>query len=157
METEDVATILLRFENGARGAVAISQISPGRKNSLRYEIDGSQAAAAWDSEQPDQLWIGHRDGPNEILIRNPALMNPAGRIAAALPGGHVEGFGDTFGALFRAIYADVVAGRQSDRPPYATFADGHDSMLVLDAVADSARHDRWVDVARAGTLEEAAR
>jgi len=148
MQTEDVATILLRFENGARGAVAISQISPGRKNSLRYEIDGSRAAAAWDSEQPDQLWIGHRDEPNEILIRNPALMGPAGRAAAALPGGHVEGFGDTFGALFRAIYADVVAGRQSERPPYATFADGHDSMLVLDAVAESARSDRWVDVAR---------
>jgi predicted dehydrogenase len=150
MQTEDVATILLRFENGARGAVAISQISPGRKNSLRYEIDGSRAAAAWDSEQPDQLWIGHRDEPNEILIRNPALMGPAGRTAAALPGGHVEGFGDTFGALFRAIYADVVAGVPSERPAYATFADGHDSMLVLDAVAESARRNAWVEVDRAG-------
>jgi predicted dehydrogenase len=148
MQTEDVATVLLRFESGARGAVAISQISPGRKNSLRYEIDGSLAAAAWDSEQPDQLWIGHRDEPNEILIRNPALMGPAGRAAAALPGGHVEGFGDTFGALFRAIYADVIAGRPSATPAYATFADGHDEMLVLDAIAESARHDRWVDVAR---------
>ena len=76
--TEDVATILLRFENGARGSVAISQLSPGRKNSLQYEVDGSAAAAFWDSEQPDQLWIGHRDRPNEILIRNPALMGPAG-------------------------------------------------------------------------------
>ena len=148
MATEDVATILLRFENGARGTVAISQISPGRKNSLRYEIDGSRAAAAWDSEQPDQLWIGHRDEPNEILIRNPALMGPAGRAAAALPGGHVEGFGDTFGALFRAIYADVAAGGPSARPPYATFADGHDEMLVLDAVAESARHGRWIDIER---------
>jgi predicted dehydrogenase len=148
MQTEDVATILLRFENGARGTVAISQISPGRKNSLRYEIDGSRAAAAWDSEQPDQLWIGHRDEPNEILIRNPALMSPAGRAAAALPGGHVEGFGDTFGALFRAIYTDVIAGGPSAAPPYATFADGHDEMLVLDAVAESARQDRWVAVVR---------
>ena len=107
--------ILLRFANGARGALAISQISPGRKNSLQYEIDGSVSAAAWDSETPDHLWIGHRDRPNEILQRNPALMNEAGRRAAALPGGHVEGFGDTFGALFRAIYADV-AGRAHGRP-----------------------------------------
>src|SRR6478735_11654656 len=148
MGTEDVATILLRFGNGARGSVAVSQISAGRKNSLQWEIDGSDAAAAWDSETPDHLWLGHRDVPNEILLRNPALMGPAGRVAAALPGGHVEGFGDTFGALFRAIYTDVAAGRPRANPPYADFAAGHDEMLVNDAIALSAREGRWVDVDR---------
>ena len=122
--------------------------SAGRKNSLQWEIDGSAAAAAWDSETPDHLWLGHRDEPNQVLLRNPALMGSAGRAAAALPGGHVEGFADTFGALFRAIYADVVAGRPAARPPYATFADGHDEMLVGDAIAESARLGRWVDVVR---------
>ena len=143
--TEDTATILLRFDGGARGAVSISQISPGRKNSLQYEIDGSESALAWDSEQPDQAWLGHRDRPNEILIRNPALMGPAGQAASALPGGHVEGFFDTFCAHFRAVYADVVAGAASSRPGYPTFADGHDEMLVGDAIARSAREGRWVD------------
>jgi len=151
MGTEDTATILLRFTNGARGSVAVSQISPGRKNSLQWEIDGSDAAAAWDSETPDHLWIGHRDQPNELLLRNPALMGAAGRAAAALPGGHVEGFGDTFAALFRAIYADIVAGRPNPDPPYATFAAGHDEMLVNDAIAESARIGRWVDVDRSPT------
>jgi predicted dehydrogenase len=148
MATEDVATILLRFENGARGSVAVSQISAGRKNSLQWEIDGSTGSAAWDSETPDHLWLGHRERANEILQRSPALMGEAGRAAAALPGGHVEGFADTFGALFRAVYTDVAAGRASERPPYATFADGHDEMLVGDAVAESARLGRWVTVAR---------
>lgn len=152
MATEDVATILLRFANGARGAVAVSQISPGRKNSLVWEIDGSEGSAAWDSESPEQLWLGHRDRPNELLLRNPALMGAAGRAAAALPGGHVEGFADTFGALFRAIYADVAEGRPSPDPPYATFADGHDEMLVGDAVAASARAGHWADVARTTPL-----
>jgi predicted dehydrogenase len=149
LSTEDVATILLRFEGGARGALSVSQVSPGRKNSLVYEIDGSEAAAAWDSETPDHLWIGHRDRANEILQRNPALMGSAGRAASALPGGHVEGFGDTFAALFRAIYADVLAGKMSDRPPYATFAEGHYGMLVGDAIAGSAHTRRWVEVQRA--------
>jgi predicted dehydrogenase len=149
MATEDVASILLRFANGARGSVSVSQISPGRKNSLQWEIDGSRAAAAWDSETPDHLWLGHREEPNQVLMRNPALMGAAGRAAAALPGGHVEGFADTFGALFRAVYADVIAGHPPERPLYATFADGHDEMLVGDAVAESARLGRWVDVARA--------
>ena len=151
MGTEDTATILLRLANGARGSVAISQISPGRKNSLQWEIDGSEAAAAWDSETPDHLWIGHRDRPNELLLRNPALMGAAGRAAASLPGGHVEGFGDTFAALFRAVYTHVATGHPDPAAPYATFADGHDEMLVNDAIAQSARIGRWVDVDRRAT------
>jgi predicted dehydrogenase len=148
MGTEDTATLLLRFANGARGSVAVSQISAGRKNSLQWEIDGSESAAWWDSETPDHLWLGHRDRPNELLLRNPALMGDAGKAAAALPGGHVEGFGDTFGALFRAIYRDVIAGRPSSDPPYADFAAGHDEMLVNDAIALSAAEQRWVEVDR---------
>ena len=146
--TEDTATILLRFENGARGTVAISQLSAGRKNSLEYEIDGSTGSVSWDSEQPDQLWIGHREAPNEILIRNPALMGSVGRAAAYLPGGHVEGFADTFRALFAAVYAEVGDGGPSDQPVYPTFADGHDEMLVGDAVAASSREGRWTSVQR---------
>jgi predicted dehydrogenase len=151
ISTEDTASILLRFEGGARGAVSISQISPGRKNSLVYEIDGSDGAWGWDSEQPDQAWAGHRDRPNEVLIRNPALMGPAGQAASSLPAGHVEGFFDTFCAHFRTVYADVVAGAPSSCPSYPTFADGHDEMLVGDAIARSAREGRWIEVDRTGT------
>jgi len=148
IHTEDVATILLRYEGGARGSVAVSQLSPGRKNSLAYQVDGSASAVAWDSEQPDQLWIGHRDRPNELLLRNPALMNASGVAAARLPGGHVEGFADTFGAVFSAVYDDVVAGRPSSNRRYASFADGHEEMLVGDAVLESSHTGRWVEVIR---------
>lgn len=148
VRSEDAASILLRFASGAHGAVTISQVSPGRKNSLRYEIDGSVAAVAWDSERPDELWLGRRDAPNELLLRNPALMNPAGAAAAFLPGGHAEGFADTFKAAFAAIYADVAAGGPSASPAYATFADGHDEMLVNDAIVASARSNTWAKVTR---------
>lgn len=151
IDTEDVALILVRFEGGARGTVAISQLSPGRKNSLTYQIDGAESAVAWDSESPEQLWIGHRDRPNEMLLRNAALMNSAGAAAARLPGGHVEGFADTFSAAFRAIYADVMAGAPSPRPAYATFADGHAEMLVGDAILESSRTGSWMPVARGTT------
>jgi len=149
IHTEDVAMILLRYEGGARGSVSISQLSPGRKNSLVYQIDGSSSAVAWDSEQPEQLWIGHRDQPNELLLRNPALMNEAGRKAARLPGGHVEGFADTFGAVFAAVYEDVAAGTPSRSPRYATFAAGHEEMLIGDAVLESSRTGTWAKVRRA--------
>ena len=147
MSTDDAALILLRYENGARGSVVVSQVSAGRKNSLQWEIDGASAAAAWDSETPDHLWIGHRNRPNEILQRSAEVMNETGTQAASLPGGHVEGFGDTFHALFREIYTAVLAGSSPDRPLYATFEDGHHEMAVCDAIAQSAREGRWVDVA----------
>jgi predicted dehydrogenase len=153
IRTEDTATILLRYDNGARGMVAVSQISAGHKNTLQYEIDGSAGAAAWDSERPDELWLGFRGRPNETLSRDAALMTDAGREAAALPAGHVEGFADTFAALFRAVYADVAEGKMRANPPYATFADGHEEMLVGDAIALSASEERWVDVARDRSLE----
>ena len=75
-------------------------------------------------------------------------MNAAGAAAARLPGGHVEGFADTFGAVFSAIYDDVAAGTPSTSRAYASFADGHEEMLVGDAVLESSRAGRWVEIAR---------
>ncbi len=143
--TEDCATILLRYENGAIGNLTISQISAGRKNTLEFEIDGSTSAAAWNSQRPDDLWIGHRERPNELLPRDPALLNAEGRAAAGLPAGHNEGYADTFKALYRAVYR-AVAGDGPAEPDYPTFADGHESMLVCEAVARSARDGSWARV-----------
>ena len=147
IHTEDVATILLRFDGGARGALTVSQVSAGRKNSLWFEIDGAESAASWNAERPDELWIGHRGRTNELLLRDPALLNDEGRRAAYLPGGHAEGFADTFRALYAAVYRAVAEGRPG--AGYPTFADGHDEMLVCEAVARSSREGRWVEVERA--------
>ena len=146
--TEDCATILLRYESGAIGNVTISQISAGRRNTLEFEIDGSSSAAAWNSGRPDELWIGHRARPNELLPRDPALLNEEGRATAGLPAGHNEGFADTFKALYRSVY-HAVAGDGPAEPDYPTFADGHDSMLVCEAVARSANEGTWALVDRA--------
>ena len=147
--TEDTAMILLRFENGARGTVAISQLSAGRKNSLEYEIDGSASSVAWDSEQPDQLWIGHRDARERDphSQSRPDGRRPA-RSAAALPGGHVEGFADTFRALFRAIYDDVGEGdrRTSRRTRPSPTATTRCSSATRSR--SSAQEGRWTPVMR---------
>jgi predicted dehydrogenase len=147
MTTDDAALVLLRYESGARGSVAISQVSAGRKNSVQWEIDGAASAAAWDSEMPDHLWIGHRGRPNEIMQRSAEVMNATGTAAASLPGGHVEGFNDTFYAHFREVYRAILAGQAPADPLYATFEAGHHEMVVGDAIAQSAREGRWVDVA----------
>jgi predicted dehydrogenase len=147
ISTEDCATILIRYENGAMGSLAVSQVSAGRKNSLRVEIDGAAGSAAWCSEQPDELWLGHRGRPNEVLPRDPGLLNTAGAAASFLPGGHVEGFADTFRALYSAVYRAVLEGGPAE-DRYPTFADGHDEVVVCEAVEMSAREGRRVEIKR---------
>ncbi|SIN86998.1 Gfo/Idh/MocA family protein [Vannielia litorea] len=144
--TEDTALILLRYPSGARGSLTVSQVSPGRKNALRWDIAGAKASAEWTSETPDHLFIGHRDGPNQILQRDAALMNPTGAAAASLPGGHVEGFADTFFALFRQVYGDIQAGARQPASTWASFADGHFEMEFCEAVLASARSGAWVKI-----------
>jgi predicted dehydrogenase len=148
MTSDDAAGILLRFENGARGTASISQVSAGRKNSVSFEVDGSDSALSWYSEDPDRLWIGHRGRANEILQRDPSLVAPEAARVIGYPGGHVEGYADTFRALFSQVYADIERGGPSDRPNYPTFADGHDILCVTDAIARSAKSQSWVSVER---------
>jgi predicted dehydrogenase len=148
MSSDDGAGILLRFEDGARGTLSIAQTAAGRKNSVSIEVDGSDSALSWFSENPDYLWIGHRGRPNEILQRDPSLLTPDAARTAAYPGGHVEGYPDTFRALFKDIYQDVANGGPAPDPAYPTFADGHDALLVTEAIARSSQEQRWVTVAR---------
>ena len=148
MESDDGAGIMLRFEHGARGLVAISQVSAGRKNSVSIEVDGSESALSWFSETPDHLWIGHRGRPNEILQRDPSLASEDAARLTGYPGGHVEGYPDTFRALFGEVYRDIANGGPSDTPTYPTFADGHDALLVTEAIARSSAEQRWVGVER---------
>lgn len=148
MDSDDAASLMLRFEGGARGLVAISQVSAGRKNSVEFEVDGSEASASWDSEHPEVMLIGRRNRPNELLHRDPSLLDEAVAPHVGYPGGHVEGYPDTFRAFFAAVYADVASGVPGADPDYPTFVDGHDVLLVTDAIARSHKEQRWIKVER---------
>jgi predicted dehydrogenase len=142
--TEDHGSVLLRFGGQARGGFTVSQVCAGRKNCLRFEIAGSKAALAWDSERPNELWLGHRDRANELLIRDPDLLRPAVRPFANYPGGHNEGYPDTFKQLFRAVYGYIDGQLPATFP---TFADGHRELSVCDAILRSHQDRRWARVA----------
>lgn len=144
--TDDCGCVLLRCKGGARVVLWVSQATAGRKNALRYEIAGSKNAVAWDSERPNELWIGHRDRPNEVLMRDPALMRNLPRSSADYPGGHNEGFPDTFKQCFKAFYGALDAGTSPANAPYPTFADGHHEIVLCDAILQSHREERWISV-----------
>jgi predicted dehydrogenase len=145
--TEDYGSVLLRFRSGAGGGFTVSQVTAGRKNCIRFEIAGAQSALAWDSERPNELWLGHRDRANEVLPRDPALLDVAVRPFANYPGGHNEGFPDTFKQLFRAVYDYIEAGDWRAPRPFPTFQDGHREVVLCEAILQSHRERRWVPVA----------
>jgi predicted dehydrogenase len=146
IRTEDMASMLLHLDNGARGTVTLSQISAGRKNSLWWEIDGSEGSLSWCQERPNELWVGHRDKPNEILLKDPALMQPEARRYAAYPGGHAEGYPDTFVRCFSEVYGTIENGGNGEPPSFATFEDGWKELVLCEAIWASAKGRHWVPV-----------
>ena len=137
---EDLASVLVRFDNGARGSFSVGQVCSGHKNDLVLEVCGTKASLRWRQEDQNELWIGHRDRANEILQKDPALLDERVRRYAHLPGGHQESWADAFFNVIREIYTCVAAG-----PPYpalspmvATFEDGFRANRIVDAILESA-------------------
>ncbi len=128
----------------ARGVLWVSQVTAGKKNCCRWEIAGSKSAMSWESEAPNQLWVGNRERANELLTRDPALLTPRAAQFASYPGGHNEGFPDTFKQLFLDFYGSIENGSFKDHPTYPTFADGHREIQLCEAIFESAQQERWV-------------
>jgi len=147
IDTEDIAMILFRFENGALGNVTLSQVTAGRKNFFWFEISGSRSTVHWEQENPNELWIGYRDKANEILVKDPSLFHEAVRPLTGFPGGHAEGYPDTFVQVFRQFYEAILSGKMPETGKFATFEDGHHEMVLCDAIQKSALEKRWIKVA----------
>jgi len=144
--TDDYSAILLGFTGGARGVFHVSQVTAGRKNKLHLEISGTSGSLAWDSDKANQLWIGSRPGASKLLERDPTALSPSAAAFSDYPGGHPEGFPDTFKMLYRDIYT-WIAARDPNRPrTFPTFADGDQEARICEAIAQSARSRTWVAV-----------
>jgi predicted dehydrogenase len=144
--TDDFAAILIAFKNGGRAVLTLSQVSAGRKNYFWWEVSGSKASLRWDQENPNELWIGRREQPNQLIIKDPSLMSPEARSFAAFPGGHAEGYPDTFFQLFRVVYDYIREGDLNKPRSFPTFDDGHQEMLLCDALLQSAQERKWIEL-----------
>jgi predicted dehydrogenase len=145
INTEDYATVLFRFENDGRGVMTVNQVAAGRKNRLYFEMDGSKQSIAWESEKPNQIWIGRRDGNNEVMMRDPSLVYPETMGLIDYPGGHNEGFPDTFKQLFKEVYA-FISGDRSGPASYPTFKDGLRELVLCEKIMESNKNGVWVKV-----------
>ncbi len=144
IDTEDGGSILFRFSNGVKGSMWVSQITAGRKNCLQYEIAGSQASLSWNSERPNEIFIGHRDAPNEVLMKDPGLVDRQTSHYINYPGGHNEGFPDSFKQCFRAFYDAIIHNIPTEQALYPTFEQGHKEVVLCEAILRSHRESRWI-------------
>ncbi len=144
VDTEDFGVVMLRLGAKARGAFTVSQMSAGRKNKFAFEIFGTKAGLAWDQESPDTLWVGHRNEPNQVIIKDASLFYPAAAAYADLPGGHSEGYDDSHKQVFKHFYARVAD--PAAPIDYPTFEDGLHGMILLSKVAESNAKRGWVEV-----------
>jgi predicted dehydrogenase len=145
IDTDDFGSVLVRLGDRARGCFTVSQMSAGRKNRFSFEIFGTKCGVGWDQERPDELWIGHRNTPNQILLKDPSLLLPKAAAFADLPGGHSEGYDDTHKQICKRFYAKVAD--PSAAIEYPTFAEGLEGMVRLEKVLESHRKQGWVTVA----------
>ena len=142
VSSEDLATVLVRFDNGAKGSFSVGQVCAGHKNGLWFEMNGRRASVRWEQERQNELWIGHRNAANGVLAKDPSLLSPAARAYAHLPGGHQEAWADAFCNVMRDVYGFIAGEKRpgDPRPPaFATFEDGYHSACVVDAVLESHR------------------
>ena len=146
VQTEDYASILLHYENGVHGILTVSQVSSGRKNRIFFEINGSQSSLVWNGERPNELWIGNRSEANQLLMKDPSLLSSDAQATSSYPGGHNEGFPDTFKQLYNKVYDYILAGDFTAKPDFPTFADGHYELVLSEAIELSAREGRWIEV-----------
>lgn len=143
VDTEDFASVLLGFDNGARGNLAVSQVAAGRKNCIRIEIYGAKQSVWWDSENPDLLHYGRRDDANAAVLRASAGFIDASGYTD-YPAGHAEGFPDGFKMLYRSIYTAIATGTSDGL--FADAVAGHEELRLCEAVMQSHRERRWINL-----------
>jgi predicted dehydrogenase len=146
IKTEDYASILLHYENGVHGILTVSQVSSGRKNRIYFEINGSKSSLSWNGERPNELWIGQRTVPNQVMLKDPSLLSTEAQATASYPGGHNEGFPDTFKQIYQKVYEYILAGDFSAETDFPTFYDGHYEQVLCEAIERSAKENCWMEV-----------
>ncbi len=152
IDTEDFGAVVFRMGSRVRGSFTASQVSAGRKNRLNLEVYGSKVGLSWDGERPDELWTGSRDTANPVFVKDPSLMKPAARSYASLPGGHGEGYDDTFKQLFRRFYQSIEDPALA--ADYPQFVDGLRQLTIVETELESNQKHGWVDVPAAPLVAE---
>jgi len=148
IENEEYASVMFRMDNGVRGVFHVSELAAGHGCYFNFEINGSKASYRWNQEENDRMWIGHRDGDNGYVIRNPNTMAPEVRQYTGLAMGHPEGWNDAFKGNIVSFYKFIAAGKKmhSDKPDFATLQDAAYLVKLTEKIVQSSKERRWIKI-----------
>jgi predicted dehydrogenase len=148
VDTEDHATVMIRFSEGAKGVLLASQVCAGRKNYIHFEINGSRSSLEWNGEDANMLWIGQRGRENKAFMKDPTLMAPSAAKYAGAPCGLGEGYLDTYKNIFSDVYGNIRDGipMNGKISPFPTFKTGYEQLCIVDAVLRSNESGSWEEV-----------
>jgi len=153
---DDYGTAVIRFGNGALGTVTASQISHGRENDVRIEVDGTKGSLEWHQEDPNKLIFRMNGKPHQIYTRaGGPYLSPLSASSSRLPAGHPEAFFEAFANVYTAVYDDIIkraSGEKVDAANsiYPNVADGVDGMnFITQCVASSKDNGAWVSLKHA--------
>ncbi|WP_261305819.1 Gfo/Idh/MocA family protein [Paenibacillus andongensis] len=145
IRTEDYCSIMVKFNNGARGVLTVSQVSAGKKNALEINLDGLNSSGTWKQEEPFKLQMGYRDKPGETILRDPTLLKKKTLPYLHYPSGHEEGWTDSLKNMMQHYY-EAVFNNAAPTDSVATFKEGYQITLINDAIIRSVKSGTWENV-----------
>lgn len=144
---DDDGSVLLRFENGARGVLFASQVCIGEENNLRIRIYGTRGSLDWQQQEPNSLWMKWPDRPAELLRAGQAYLGEAALGITRTPPGHPEGYIEAFANLYRNFALSVREARDGtaqNSPGIPGIDEAVRGMAFIEAVvASSNAGNRW--------------
>ena len=143
---DDDASMLLRFEGGARGLLTVSQIEIGRENDIRLSVFGSKGSLSWQQENPNVLIYDQLDTPRQLLTRGGPGLGEAATSATRLPSGHPEAFIEAFANIYTNVADDIAARGRGEKLDtlYPTIVDGVQGVKFMEKVLESSQaNGRW--------------
>jgi predicted dehydrogenase len=151
-KVDDYASLLLRYSNGARGSMWVTNAAAGAEHGLSFRIFGETGGLEWNQEEPNRLTHRKRDDFEEIVTRRKDhLVNDCARRVTRVEIGHPEGYLEAFANLYSDFAKSVVArlGRKSSdeiERPFPGVEDGVKGLAFVDAAVRSSASGRWESV-----------
>jgi len=146
IDSEGYGHVLIQFDDGSKGMTCISHVSSGRKNHIVFELNGTKKSIWWDHERPNELMIGNRNEPNQLMLKDAVLMDNAVKDYAHYPAGHNEGYPTAVKNFCRNVYRYITG--ESKEIDFATFEDGYVADTIVEAVLKSHETKKWIEVKR---------
>lgn len=149
---DDDGVVMIRYEGGARGMLAASQIAAGEENALSIRIYGEKGGLEWHQEEPNTMILKWNDRPKEIIRTSTGWMSPIAAHNSRVPGGHPEGYIEAFANIYRnfAMSLQSMLNGEKPKPEYLDFPgadEGLKGMQFIETIVASSDSDtKWMKI-----------